>query len=57
MMQINETTKKLISKIETNVPAIGISSVSGYNINKLKDLIWKLLIKTKVEDNEIKSNQ
>lgn len=49
--------KKLISKIETNVPAIGISSVSGYNINKLKDLIWKLLIKTKVEDNEIKSNQ
>ncbi|KXK06472.1 MAG: GTPase ObgE [Ignavibacteriaceae bacterium] len=54
---INETTKKLISKIETNVPAIGISSVSGYNINKLKDLIWKLLIKTKVEDNEIKSNQ
>lgn len=40
---ISDETKKLLEKVKSKVPVILISSVTGYNLDKLKDLIWEFI--------------
>ena len=44
---IPETVKKKIARVKTDIDKIMISSVTGENLEKLKDLIWKNLNKKK----------
>ena len=39
----DELKKAIACDLPENVPVIFISSVSGYNIQKLKDLLWNML--------------
>ena len=39
----NELKEAIACDLPENVPVIFISSVSGYNIQKLKDLLWNML--------------
>lgn len=40
---VSDETIKLLEKVKSKVPVILISSVTGYNLDKLKDLIWNML--------------
>lgn len=42
-----EMMKQMVQELPSDIPHVFISSVSGFNIQKLKDMLWKEIKGTK----------